>query len=397
MRLSTCYAVVVAHQVCLLQTSSQKFLDTRPEEIETSREEQGAGDAATDFLEFANPSLTMRGYFATESAPPMSAPVPSFTSSEAIPQKRWSGASSARLGPSISGRYNEFRLIHIPKTAGTSLGKDAKNDDFVQSLNMRFLNWEWCFPPHRKGDAFHLMMLRSPRAHVMSQFLECKYDWWGKLVTQNTSFPRTLDDDLGFAVWLDHFWPPRAYECDCDDMANCDCLREDDFNCYNPHNMQARSLTCTGTGPYHSHHVAPDTGIVPSAQEAVANLGKIEWVGILELYDESLCLFFYKVEGRLRDHCACAQNNPERHHDSHGVPPHNVENQAKAVLDLVDRITAVDQVVYRAAAHRVVNELRVLEKKAGVQIICPGRMEALKRSTHYMDGMADVFDFPGLQ
>jgi hypothetical protein len=131
-----------------------------------------------------------------------------------------------------------------------------------------------------------------------------------------------------------------------------------------------------------------------SAQEAVANLGRIEWVGILELYEESLCLFFYKVEGKLRDHCACEQDNPERHHDAHGVPPHNVENQAKAVLDLVDRITAVDQVVYRAAAHRVVNELRVLEKKAGVQIICPGRMEALQRATHYMYGMADVFVTP---
>ena len=38
-----------------------------------------------------------------------------------------------------------------------------------------------------------------------------------------------------------------------------------------------------------------EIGIVPSAQEAVANLGKIEWVGIVELYEESLCLFFYKV------------------------------------------------------------------------------------------------------
>jgi hypothetical protein len=384
MRLSSWHALVVAHEVCLLQ--SQKFLDVSPKQIETSREEQGSGDATTDFLEFANSNPTMRGYFATGSTHSKSA--------EAMPQKIWSGASSRRLGPAITGRYNEFRLIHIPKTAGTSLGKDAKNDDFVQSLNMRFLNWEWCFPPHRKDDAFHLMMLRSPRAHVMSQFLECKYDWWGKLVTQNTTFPRTLDDDLGFAVWLDHFWPPRAYECDCADMGDCDCLRADDFNCYNPHNMQARSLTCTGTGPYNSHHVAQDTGIVPSAQEAVANLGKIEWVGILELYDESLCLFFYKVEGRLRDHCACEQNNPERHHDAHGVPPHNVEDQAKAVLDLVDRITAVDQVVYRAAAHRVVNELRVLEKKAGVQILCPGRLEALQKSTHYMDGMADVFAMP---
>jgi len=324
----------------------------------------------------------------------MSAPVPSFTSSEAIPQKRWSGASSARLGPSISGRYKEFRLIHIPKTAGTSLGKDVKNDAFVESLNLRVLNWEWCFPPHRKDDAFHLMMLRSPRAHVMSQFLECKYDWWGKAVTQNTAFPHSLDDDLGFAVWLDHFWPPRAYDCDCADMADCDCLREDDFNCYNPHNMQSRSLTCSGTGPYNSHHVAQDTGIVPSAQEAVANLGKIEWVGIVELYDESLCLFFYKVEGRLRDHCACERSNPERHHNDHGVPPHDVESQAKAVLQLVDRITAVDQVVYRAAVHRVVNELRVLEKKAGVQILCPGRMEDLRRTAHYLDGMDDVFVQP---
>jgi len=390
MRLFLWHVLVVGHEVCLLQT--QKFLDVRPEEIEALREEQGAGDAATDFLEFPNPITTMRGYFATVPTPFRSAPASRVRSGDAVPQNRWSGSSSGQIGPTLSRRYQEFRLIHIPKTAGTSLGKDVKLDNYVQSLDMRVLNWEWCFPPHQKSDAFHLMMLRSPRAHVMSQFLECKYDWWGKMVTQNTSFPRTLEDTLGFAVWLDHFWPPRDYDCDCEDMGDCDCFREDDFNCYNPHNMQSRSLTCSGTGPYNSHHVAPDTGIVPSAQEAVANLGKIEWVGIVELYEESLCLFFYKVEGRLRDHCACRKDNPERHHNDHGVPPHNVENQARAVLDLVDRITAVDQVVYRAAAHRVVNELRVLEKKAGVRIICPERMEALRAATHYMDGMADVFN-----
>jgi len=385
MRLSFWHALVVAHEVCLLQ--NQKFLHIHHEDLEALREEQDTGDAVTDFLELASPDSTMRGYFATvpgsESAP----------SADTLPP-RWSGTSSARIGPTLSDSYKEFRLIHIPKTAGTSLGKDMKGDEYIQSLNLKFMNWEWCFPPHQKGDAFHLMMLRSPRAHVMSQFLECKYDWWGKMVTQDTTFPHTLDDDLGFAVWLDHFWPPRAYNCTCENIADCDCLREDDYNCYNPHNMQSRSLTCSGTGPYDSHHVAPDTGIVPSAQEAVANLGKIEWVGILELYEESLCLFFYKVEGRLRDHCACQQHNPEYHHMNHGVPPHDVERQARAVLDLVDRITAVDQVVYRAAAHRVVNELRVLEKKAGVQIICPERMEVLQRTAHYLDGMADVFDPP---
>jgi hypothetical protein len=390
MRSCLLHALVTAREVCLLQT--QKFLDVRLEDLEALEQKQQPGDAATDFLELADyPSApTMRGYFATLPA----ASAQQGYSGE-VNEHRWSGtATGGRIGPMLSPHFTEFRLIHIPKTAGTSLGKDVKNDAFVESLNLRVLNWEWCFPPHRKDDAFHLMMLRSPRAHVMSQFLECKYDWWGKAVTQNTAFPHSLDDDLGFAVWLDHFWPPRAYDCDCADMADCDCLREDDFNCYNPHNMQSRSLTCSGTGPYNSHHVAQDTGIVPSAQEAVANLGKIEWVGIVELYDESLCLFFYKVEGRLRDHCACERSNPERHHNDHGVPPHDVESQAKAVLQLVDRITAVDQVVYRAAVHRVVNELRVLEKKAGVQILCPGRMEDLRRTAHYLDGMDDVFVQP---
>ena len=74
---------------------------------------------------------------------------------------------------------------------------------------------------------FIFTVLRAPRAHVISQFLECRYDKWGIKVTKQTAFPREGTDPADFKLWLKHFaqgWEPSM----------------GDFNCYNPTNMQAR-------------------------------------------------------------------------------------------------------------------------------------------------------------
>ena len=75
-----------------------------------------------------------------------------------------------------------------------------------------------------------MAMLRSPRAHVYSQFLQCKHDEWGLRVTNGTGFPRSGLDTDGFARWIQHF---RGGRWRRDGVI-------DDFGCYNPHNMQAK-------------------------------------------------------------------------------------------------------------------------------------------------------------
>jgi len=246
-----------------------------------------------------------------------------------------------------------------------------------------------------------MMMFRSPRAHVFSQFLECKYDWWGKIVTNNTEFPRDGDDVLGFSQWIQHFQVGPDDEsarcvCDVSHWKTCDCMRAADYNCYNPHNMQTRALTCTGESSIHSHHVFQDTGLVPSQHNALSELGKLQWTGILELYDESLCLFFYQSTGELREHCKCGVESAETHHIAHSVPPHSVDDLSSETIELVDAVTTADRPVYKAAVLQFLRELRKVEKAEGVKILCAPKFEAFQKDTAYIDGLESALQAHGV-
>ena len=68
---------------------------------------------------------------------------------------------------------------------------------------------------------------RDPMHHILSQFLECKYNPWGKRVTKNTGFPgygkynNVMD---GFNEWISYFATKPNYYGD----------RKFIFNCYEP-------------------------------------------------------------------------------------------------------------------------------------------------------------------
>ena len=70
-----------------------------------------------------------------------------------------------------------WTFIHIPKTAGDSFMKEAGNH-MLTGTNVRgnrerpFLASDTSLPM--------VVFLRNPMSHVLSQFLECKYDSWGK-------------------------------------------------------------------------------------------------------------------------------------------------------------------------------------------------------------------------
>jgi hypothetical protein len=253
-------------------------------------------------------------------------------------------------------------LVHIPKCAGTSAKKE------INAILPRFYNryCEFCFRYEQSKipqTKIWLSMFRSPRSHVVSQHLECKYDKWGKSATRGTGFPRrgTIVSDL--EAWVQHFSGGKAVP---------------DFHCYNPWNMQARALTCPGHNAHHSYRSPPDL------EEAESRLDQFALVGLVEFYHESLCLLRYKVHDRLEPACECGGPAPHHKHESHDVPNHDNLELSDSLVAMIDEMTAVDRALYAKAVDRFLSDIHQVESETGKQVICEAKMDEFRQKTAYL-------------
>ena len=85
-------------------------------------------------------------------------------------------------GPNHLDKGDDLIFVHIPKTAGMSF-RFTTNDagDFDTPHTEKCLTelveqYSQAHPDD--GYPFVSTFLRAPRAHVLSEFLECKYDNW---------------------------------------------------------------------------------------------------------------------------------------------------------------------------------------------------------------------------
>ena len=218
------------------------------------------------------------------------------------------------------------------------------------------------------------------------------------------------DDLAGFARWVSHFaegWSPRA----------------GDYYGYNPLNMMARTLTCTDErwncdylkeceAPC-AHHVGQRAAdATPPLAEALAVVHTADFIGVLELLPESLCLVEYRKTGRLPPHCVCASEggggaaaaaaaagggkrggkrvahvmNSRKQRASRKV---SVGEAPPEVLRQLDAVTRIDALVYRAAVLRVLCDVRALELATGSRVLCAPRVAALRNKTAYIPGLWD--------
>jgi len=134
-------------------------------------------------------------------------------------------APFARSQSSFRAPEQPVRFTHIPKTGGTSLRVD------LAALGHEIGHLEFCASAPDVGflkGGWNFVFLRSPRAHVLSQFLECRYDEWGKTMTaQLPEFPfPTGDDESAFEHWVAHFH---------NSTFSADGRLAHDWNCYSPH------------------------------------------------------------------------------------------------------------------------------------------------------------------
>lgn len=250
----------------------------------------------------------------------------------------------------------------------------------------------------------HVALFREPRSHVLSQYLECRYDTWGKEVTERYDtefraqnkdlaqsgemFPRSHKEDFykDFDLWVDHFYR----------------LKEDgthgiigDFNCYNPWNMQVRQMSCSRLRPRGAkganvmggpHHIYSDPSRI-SLKDANESTSLLSVAMITEMYAESFCVLLFnignpgfpkwcsiEVESNGTDECLKV---PFEHHSSHGVPRHSQDDVLAETTAKVDAITGDDVLLYISAAFKCMRAIAQIERKTERKVLCESKKHAM--------------------
>ena len=232
-------------------------------------------------------------------------------------------------------------LHHIPKTAGTS-ARETLNKMGSWHIPHR----ELCF--HEiSSRCVSVGFIRSPSHQVFSQFLECKYDTWGKTTTRNTAFPRNLSDKDGFHWWLRHF----------ESSTN-------NFGCYHPFNMQVRSFlpSCKNTHEYASITKG-------EAEVAIRTMHKLDVIGLTEHFKLSICVIMYIIAGDLPDECNCPSTWAAIH-ESHHVPPHSLVQFNSSTILMVHENTAYDHLLYVQAQQKFWRQVDYVEQKINKSLQC---------------------------
>ncbi|CAJ1431004.1 unnamed protein product [Effrenium voratum] len=298
------------------------------------------------------------------------------------PQSNGSNAASAEAMQSIqrnSGAESSksaekrFMLIHIPKTAGVSFGLDASS--IVQPASFRDNKeraWRHTYHDENQQD---IVMLRHPLEHVLSQFMECKYDWWGSMSVRGTAFPMGPGVYGGFEAWTTHFLQLRNEPVDGMLPDSEDWAREVSYQCYNPWNMQSRYMATLW------QHWVPFGELEPDMQTATRHLERVDVLGLQELYVESLCLVYLAQHGALPDTCRCGGPGPlnQTSHESHNVPQHSIEDLPDELQQKMSKMVHQDAQLFALGLKRVETDLRRAEKRTGIKIVCEDRLDDVWR------------------
>jgi hypothetical protein len=237
-----------------------------------------------------------------------------------------------------------YAFVHIPKTAGSSFLADSPKHLPVKSTMNGNGERDACTVNRPLPQV--AVMIRSPKSHVYSMFLECKYDTWGIETTRGSKFPRdNSTTSAGFEEWLDHFQ-----------------LHNNDFNCYYPRNLQTRRMGCSIDQRHGRLNVT-------AAHNMVRNIG---FVGITDHYAESICAFEVFVSNTTK--CTCVNGTLSMHapvtHITHFVPPHSLRELTPRHIHLINNLTQEDDKLYAMARSRFWKDVDAASAISGVDIKC---------------------------
>jgi len=271
---------------------------------------------------------------------------------------------------STEGRTGYYHL-HTPKVAGVSFGEDLAG---ALPAGVTVDSHEGCFDDNKKTLHGVVMMVRAPRAHVMSQYSFCATSPDAGPSHMHELMPDSFDDWIGNWSLLKEqskeygeftVGPKTAYNDPW-------CFSTLPYACYSPIDLQTQRLTCEAGKAY-------DYPEEQDLSRAVSNMASTFFVGIVEAYQESICLLHAKLNDKLPKWCDCENekewNKAPVHQDDHGASHDATDDVSDEVLSMVDSMTENDRSLYNQALDRFMMEIDAAEKKFKTTIVCEGNFD----------------------
>ena len=288
----------------------------------------------------------------------------------------------------VFNEHELFSFIHISKAGGSTFIRWAHASRIFPRFHPEAETGDeegYFYDRAARSTAQRLVLLRSPRAHVLSMFKECRYDAWGvKLWKSNQSqVPHEGTHQHDFERWLDWYVHP---------------LNKAWLGCYQPWNYQARAMTSWSSSP---HYISAIETYEPSVDKALTSYLETDWVGITDFYDESLCLLLSRFRTQaaavlFSKSCQCA-NHPRPVLGPTKIATHGSVSSTDVDIHPVlavkmDRVTVVDKVLFSVALRGFLSEIRSLEMRVGHRVLCAHVLQKAEPKLAYITNVTALYE-----
>ena len=185
--------------------------------------------------------------------------------------------------------------------------------------------------------------------------------------TQPSPGPGVYD---GFEEWITHFLQLKDRQQTMATSTSTTKQAKQAFSCYNPgvseHTLSMSCRFCFG--------VAKNIHL---GKHVIQHL--VNFVGIADLYVESLCLLHFSSQGSVPQSCACGGVGPltSTTNITHGVPRPDIGDLPRDLLKKASSLIQQDVQLFAYALERFEQELRSASKSTGVQMVCEDRLRKL--------------------
>ena len=285
-----------------------------------------------------------------------------------------------------------FSFVHISKCGGTNFIKWAMNDEAAMDLMPHFFpqnamgaEYGVLYDEESRPTAQRLVMLRSPRSHILSMFKECRYNEWGSKWTKDFfNVEGTHQEDL--EKWIGNWSQP---------------LKQPHPGCYNPWNYQSRAMTSHQQNP----HKIGEEGWEPSLDLALASYLRMDFVGLTDFYQESLCLLFARASSisvanlYLNSFCDCQKrvvaptiNDHPKFQRSPNVRSDDVDITPWLAIKM-DRMSEVDKALYTVALRAFMREVKNAEARFERRIMCSHVLKEVEPKLAYLTNVTALYEF----
>mmetsp|Transcript_2038 Transcript_2038/g.4274 ORF Transcript_2038/g.4274 Transcript_2038/m.4274 type:complete len:530 (+) Transcript_2038:116-1705(+) len=243
--------------------------------------------------------------------------------------------------------YAKFYHLHVPKVGGSSFRKDIPP---IIPTSSELITAERCYYDGKAEAEYQMTLVRRPRKHVESQYFHC-----------STSGSHQYGKD-----WMPQFhdWAAGWYWLRTEGKMSAFC-------CSSPVDMQSYRMTCPARSMSAGRQKRRFLEV--NITKAIVNLKEMFFVGLLDAYDESICLLQARVRGELPRYCNCEvpelwDRRPHLTHRTHGTQ--GSREIREDAWELVDSITAGDIKLYNAAVERFKLEVGIVEELYGRKFLC---------------------------